>query len=439
MTRTALRIGPLEMGAPVVLAPMAGVTNPPFRRLCRESGEAGLVDAPASPENHGVHGSAASAGRPADPAASPKPRAQDGMVPFAPAGLYVCEMITSRALVERKPATLQMVEPEPGDPVRSVQLYGVEPTTMGEAARILVTERYADHIDLNFGCPVPKVTRKGGGAALPWKLDLFEAILESTVSAAREASRAMGRGYDVPVTIKMRMGIDDDHLTFLDAARIAQRAGVAAVGLHARTLEQHYSGQARWEHITELRRALPDIPVLGNGDVWTADDAARMMRETGCDGVVVGRGCQGRPWLFTDLVAALAPDGRGTEVRVRPGLRRVTEVMVRHGELLIEFFGNEHKAIREMRKHIGWYLKGYPVGGAVRRSLVVVETLEELRAKLADLDLDIEYPGEPVEGPRGRAGHARRPHLPNEWLASRELDDEFREVLAAAEIDVSGG
>ena len=414
----ALRIGPISLGAPVVLAPMAGVTNPPFRRLCRESGEEGL--AAESAVGH----------------AAP---------PHAPAGLYVCEMVTSRALVERTPETMRMIEPDPGDPVCSIQLYGVDPVTVAAAVRILVAEDRADHVDLNFGCPVPKVTRKGGGAALPWKLDLLDAILHAAVGAAREASRAASRPFEVPVTIKMRLGIDDDHLTFLDAASIAQRAGVAAVGLHARTLQQHYAGQARWERIAELRRALPDVPVLGNGDIWSAADAVRMMRETGCDGVVVGRGCQGRPWLFTELVAATAPEGQGRvdddgrPFERRPGLRDVAATMRRHADLMVEHFGDELRALREMRKHMSWYLKGYAVGGEARHGLGLVESLADLDAKLAELDLDQPYPGEGAEGPRGRAGTPKAAHLPDGWLSARELDDEFRAVLAKAEIGVSGG
>ena len=287
---SSLQFGSVTVGSPVVLAPMAGVTNPPFRRLCREAGLAALDDDARATARPGQH---------------------------APAGLYVTEMVTSRALVERTPETMRMVRPDPAEPVRSVQLYGVDPATVSAAVRILVEEDRADHVDLNFGCPVPKVTRKGGGAALPWKRDLFDAIVTGAVDAAREGSRH--RDHEVPVTVKMRMGIDDDHLTFLEAGRIAQDAGVAAVALHARTAAQHYSGRARWEAITRLKEEVRHVPVLGNGDIWTAEDAVAMVEETGCDGVVVGRGCQGRPWLFTDLVAAFG----GAPLRVRPGLREV--------------------------------------------------------------------------------------------------------------------
>jgi len=402
---SALQIGPITVGSPVVLAPMAGVTNPPFRKLCREAAvEALPADAPA---------------------------AVPGAV--APAGLYVTEMITSRALVERTPETMRMITPDPEEPVRSVQLYGVDPATIAAAVRILVAEDRADHVDLNFGCPVPKVTRKGGGGALPWKRDLFEAIVTGAVQAAREASAVRDR--EVPVTVKMRMGIDDEHFTYLDAGRIAERAGVASVALHARTVAQYYSGQARWEAVARLKEAVTSVPVLGNGDIWSAEDAAEMMRQTGCDGVVVGRGCQGRPWLFTDLVAA----AHGSDRRVTPGLREVAAVIRRHAELMVEHFGEEDRALREMRKHMSWYLKGYVVGGDARHALGLVSSLAELDERLAVLDLDQPYPGEAAEGPRGRAGSPKQPHLPDGWLASRDVDEELRAVLAQAELSVSGG
>ena len=243
-----LTIGDLDLDVPVVLAPMAGITNTAFRRLCREFG----------------------------------------------AGLYVSEMITSRALVERTPESMRLITHHESETPRSIQLYGVDPKTVAEAVTMLVAEDRADHIDLNFGCPVPKVTRKGGGAALPWKSGLFRDIVEGAVRAAG----------DIPLTVKMRKGIDADHLTYLEAGRIAEGAGVAAVALHARTAAEFYSGEADWSAIAKLKQAVTTVPVLGNGDIWSADDALRMVAETGCDGVVVGRGCLGRPWLFGDLAAA---------------------------------------------------------------------------------------------------------------------------------------
>ncbi|GAA3209241.1 tRNA dihydrouridine synthase DusB [Oerskovia jenensis] len=377
-----LRIGPHVVETPVVLAPMAGVTNAAFRRLCREHG----------------------------------------------AGLYVAEMVTSRALVERNEESLRIVTFEPDESTRSAQVYGVDPATVGAAVKIIAGEDRADHVDLNFGCPVPKVTRKGGGSALPWKRDLFTSIVRAAVKAAEP--------YGVPVTIKMRKGIDDDHLTYLEAGLIAQREGVAAVALHARTAADYYSGTADWSAIARLKETVTEIPVLGNGDIWSAEDAVRMVRETGCDGVVVGRGCQGRPWLFADLAAAFS----GSDVRVTPGLREVAETIYRHGELMIEYFGNdEGKGMRDLRKHMAWYLKGYAVGGEARQGLAMVSTLEELRGKLDALDLDQPYPGEAAEGQRGRAGSPKKPHLPYGWLDSRELSEEFEEKLREAELSVSGG
>ncbi|WP_430592835.1 tRNA dihydrouridine synthase DusB [Humidisolicoccus flavus] len=379
LSSPGLSIGPLRLDVPVVLAPMAGITNTAFRRLCREYG----------------------------------------------AGLYVCEMITSRALVEGNEATKRLISHHESETPRSVQLYGVDPKTVGEAAAIVAGEGLADHIDLNFGCPVPKVTKKGGGAALPWKHSLFSRIVESAVASAGA----------LPVTVKMRMGIDDDHITYLDAGRAAEDAGVAAVALHARTASQHYSGEARWEAIAQLKQTITDIPVLGNGDIWSAEDALRMMQETNCDGVVVGRGCLGRPWLFGDLAAAFT----GSDVRHRPGLREVATAFHRHAELLVEFFDDELRGCRDIRKHVAWYFKGYPVGGEARRELAAVESIAHLEDLISALDLDAPYPGADVEGPRGRAGSPKKPALPDGWLDSQELSPEHRRSLQEAELDTSGG
>ncbi|MCC3269748.1 tRNA dihydrouridine synthase DusB [Arthrobacter gengyunqii] len=376
-----LQLGPITVDTPVILAPMAGITNKAFRRLCREYG----------------------------------------------GGLYVSEMVTSRALVERSPESLRIIEHDDDEKVRSVQLYGVDPVTVGAAVRILVEEDRADHIDLNFGCPVPKVTRKGGGSALPWKLDLFTAIVQTAV---KEASRG-----NVPLTIKMRKGIDEDHLTFLEAGRIARDSGVAAVALHGRTASQFYSGKADWNAIAELREALPDVPVLGNGDIWSAEDAIAMVRQTGVDGVVIGRGCQGRPWLFGDLQAAF----EGSDTRHRPGLKEVSDSVYRHAELLVETFGGEMMALRDIRKHMAWYFKGYVVGGDLRAQLATVPTLEVLRELLDQLDPEAPYPGVDAEGPRGRAGSPKKTALPEHWLESRELNAAQKSIISAAELNISGG
>jgi nifR3 family TIM-barrel protein len=370
-------IGPYALRPPVVLAPMAGITNAPFRTLCREF----------------------SGGK----------------------GLFVSEMITTRALVERNDKTMQLIRFDATETPRSIQLYGVDPVTVGKAVRMIVDEGLADHIDLNFGCPVPKVTRKGGGSALPYKRPLLRAILREAVTNAG----------DLPVTMKMRKGIDDDHLTYLDAGRIAVEEGVTAIALHGRTAAQHYGGTADWDAIARLKEHVPEIPVLGNGDIWSADDALRMMRETGCDGVVVGRGCLGRPWLFGDLVAAF----EGTGAPARPGLREVSAVMRRHAELLGEWIGDEARGVIDFRKHVAWYLKGFSVGSEMRRRLAISSSLAELDALLAELDLDQPWP-DGADGPRGRTSGNNRVVLPDGWLKDPY---DCAGVSAEAELDTSGG
>ncbi|GAA4124472.1 tRNA dihydrouridine synthase DusB [Knoellia locipacati] len=389
-----LQIGRHTIESPVVLAPMAGITNRAFRRLCREYGSAGSAAGGAT----------------------------------GATSLYVNEMVTSRALVERTPETMRLISHGPEENPRSVQLYSVDPATAGLAARMLVTEDLADHIDLNFGCPVPKVTRKGGGAALPWKTELFRGIVSNVV---REASP-----YGVPVTVKMRIGIDADHITYLDAGRIAEGEGAAAVALHGRTAAQAYSGQADWSAIARLKEAVTSVPVLGNGDIWSAEDALEMVRQTGCDGVVVGRGCLGRPWLFTDLAAAFA----GSTARVQPGLREVTDTLRRHAAYLVDFYdGDELRGCRDIRKHIAWYLKGFPAGSTLRNQLALVDSLQALDDLIGTMDLDAPWPGEPAEGQRGRAGSPRVVALPENWLRSRDLDESQRAQIAHAELSVSGG
>ena len=354
---TSLTLGSVRVETPVVLAPMAGITNAAYRRLCAEQG----------------------------------------------AGLYVCEMITSRGLVERDATTLKMLVFDDLEQVRSVQLYGTDPAYVGKATEILCGEYGVGHVDLNFGCPVPKVTRKGGGGALPWKRGLLGQILEQAVAAAAP--------YDVPVTMKTRIGLDADHLTFLDAGRIAQETGCAAIALHGRTVAQAYSGRADWDAIGELVSHV-DLPVLGNGDIWEAADALRMVEQTGAAGVVVGRGCLGRPWLFRDLAAAFA----GEQVATLPRLGEVAAMMRRHCELLSEHMGEE-RGCREFRKHVSWYLKGFAAGGDLRRSLGLVSSLAELDRLLAELDPDEAFPVAELGSPRGRQGSPRaRVVLPEGWL-----------------------
>ncbi len=399
---TALQLGPHRIATPVVLAPMAGITNTAFRRLCREQ-----------------------------------------MASEGGEGLFVSEMVTSRALIERNDESMRLIQHDPDENPRSVQLYGVDPATVGACVKMLLDEGRADHIDLNFGCPVQKVTRKGGGAALPWKAGLFAAIVSAAVKAATP--------YGVPVTVKMRKGIDADHLSYLDAGRIAEAEGVAYLALHGRTAAEYYSGTADWSAIGTLKQQVTSIPVLGNGDIWSADDALRMMAETGADGVVVGRGCLGRPWLFADLAAAL----QGRQTRKQPDLGYVLATMRRHVQLLTEHYegyerpfkktgrdaesNSENRACRDFRKHIAWYFKGYVVGKEIRTGLAMLSSLAEFDDLAGRLDGSQPYPGEGAEGPRGRAGSPRSVSLPEGWLNSREIDGELAGILREAELSVSGG
>lgn len=347
---------------------MAGITNSAFRTLCREQG----------------------------------------------AGLFVSEMVTARALIEKHPETMRLITPGKDESPRSVQLYAVDPAVIGEAITMLMEEDRADHIDLNFGCPVPKVTRRGGGAALPYKRKLFSAIVGAAVKAAQP--------YGVPVTVKMRIGIDSDHHTYLEAAQSAADQGVAWVALHARTAQQLYEGQADWSAITRLVEFMQPtgVPVLGNGDIWSGDDGLRMMQETGCAGVVVGRGCLGRPWLFAELKAVFA----GEPAPALPSLFEVRSIMARHGQLLTEFFESEGRAMRDFRKHMAWYLKGFSVPRHLRASFGMVSSLGELDHLLSQLD-DQPYPSGIAEAPRGRRSHGRSVALPDGWL---EDPDEFASI-----------
>lgn len=367
-----LKLGAIGVDPPVVLAPMAGVTNHAFRRLCASYG----------------------------------------------AGLYVSEMVTARALVEGNAKTLAMASFGDDEPVRSVQLCGVDPVVMGVAVRRLVDEIGVDHIDLNFGCPAAKVTRHGGGAALPAHRRLFRSIVGAAVRAADA----------VAVTVKLRIGIDEEHPTFLEAGRIAQDEGVAAITLHARTAEQLYSGRAAWNAIAELKATITSIPVLGNGDLWEASDALSMTATTGCDGIVVGRGCLGRPWLFRDLSDAF----QGRPVQDPPSLGEVTSMMRTHAQLLCDSFG-EDLGVRQFRKHTGWYLTGFPVGSAIRRSLAQAGSFTELLGLLDRLDPELPFPRVAARTARGHTNGPRPVHLPAGWLESTDdpTPPEGGDVLAS--------
>jgi len=370
-----LRIGPMAVTPPVVLAPMAGVTNWPFRTLCRRFG----------------------------------------------AGLYVSEMITARPLVEGRAKTLKLADFGVGESPRSLQLYGTDPHYTGEAVKRLVSEGRVDHIDLNFGCPVPKVTRKGGGSAIPLKRTLLRNIVRAAVSNAG----------DVPVTIKFRKGISDELLTFLDAGRIGEDEGCAAVALHARTAADLYDGHADWSAITELKEHVRTIPVLGNGDIWEAFDALRMMRQTGCDGVVVGRGCLGRPWLFRDLADVF----EGREPANPPNLGAIIEIMVEHAGLLAGWMGETY-AMRGFRRHASWYTKGFRDSARLRQRLMQVTTLDGLQEVLAEADASEPFPPNAMRVPRGKTSGRQKVALPQGYLD--DLED-ATPPSAAAEMAISGG
>ena len=379
---------------PVIeLAPMAGVTNRAFRRVCREASR----DIRIRADQTDVDGT-----------------------------IYVAEMTTSLALLMGNQETLDLITFDTDETPRSIQLYGVDPDVVGKAVALVVEADMADHIDLNFGCPVPKVTRKGGGSALPWKRDLFADIVQSAVKNAK------GK---VPVTVKMRIGIDDDHQTFLDAGKIASDAGVFWIALHGRTAAQYYGGQADWQAIAQLVEHVPNTPVLGNGDIWSAQDAKRMLDETGARGVVVGRGCLGRPWLFGQIRAAFA----GQSVPEEPSSGIILSLLRRHAHLLVEMHGDEFYGCREMRKHMAWYLKGIVVGSETRGALALIDSLSQLDELLATIDVNQQLAEDIAHSPRGRTTPNRKVALPDGWLSSQALSSAEKVDVAAAEVNVSGG
>jgi nifR3 family TIM-barrel protein len=351
----ALTLGPIPVSPPVVLAPMAGITDAPFRSLCWGFG----------------------------------------------AGLCVSEMVTARALVEGNPKTWKLTSFAIDERPRSLQLYGVDPGFVGQAVARLSGESRVDHIDLNFGCPVPKVTRRGGGAAIPLKPRLLRRIVRAAVAHAGQ----------IPVTIKFRIGVSDRQQTYLETGRIAEGEGCVAVALHARTAAQLYSGEARWETIAALKAAVTSIPVLGNGDIWEAGDALRMMRSTGCDGVVVGRGCLGRPWLFRDLAHVFA----GREPENPPNLGEIADLMLEHARRLVSWFG-ENRGVRTFRKHATWYTKAFPGSARLRARLTRASTVSELSGILATLRREEPFPPSAMRLPRGRSGGTQKVVLPEGYL-----------------------
>ncbi len=356
---------------------MAGVTTAPYRTMCRRFGNEMAYD-------------------------DPNPAPGDAVT--ATGGLYVNQMITARALIEGHKKMLHSARYADGETPRSIQLYGTDPYWIGEGVKKLVDEGAVDHIDMNLGCPVAKITRHGGGSALPWRHHLLRDIVRAMVSNAG----------DIPVTLKFRIGIDDDHITMLDTGKIAEDEGAAAVALHARTAEQAYSGNARWDTIAELKQHVTSIPVLGNGDIWEASDAIEMMTQTGCDGVVIGRGCLGRPWLFRELTQGLA----GRDITPAPSLHGVIKIMTTHLDLLTDWLG-EDRGTRDFRKHTSWYLKGFPVGGQLRQQINQMKSRDQMLELLGTL-VDEEFPAEAARLTRGHSHGPKRVVLPHGWLESRE-------------------
>ena len=315
-----MRIGTVEISHPVALGPMAGVTDLPFRRLCREMG----------------------------------------------CGLLYTEMVSAKAITYKNKNTFLLMETVPQERPVSLQLFGSDSDIMAEAAR-MIADRDFDVLDVNMGCPVPKVVNNGEGSALMKQPELAGRIVRSLVEAI-----------DKPVTVKIRKGFDDDHINAVEMAKIAEANGAAAVAVHGRTREQYYSGKADWEIIRRVKEAVK-IPVIGNGDIFTPQDAKRMIEETGCDAIMVARGARGNPWLFRDIIDYLE---KGI-LHEKPSLKEMTDMMLRHAEMHIRYKG-EYQGIREMRKHVAWYTAGYHGSARMRQAVNEVESYEALKQLLAD-------------------------------------------------------
>lgn len=313
-----LQIGDLTLENSLVLGPMAGVTDLPYRLLCKEQG----------------------------------------------CGMMVTEMVSAKAILYKNKKTEILMEMRPEEGPVAVQLFGSDPDILGEIGA-QVAERPCACIDLNMGCPVPKIVNNGEGSALMREPKKVEAILSSMVKQIKK-----------PVTVKIRKGFDAAHVNAVEIAKIAESCGVAAVAVHGRTREQYYAGKADWEIIRQVKEAVK-IPVIGNGDVCTPQDAERIVEETGCDGIMIARGARGNPWIFSRILHYM----RTGELLPAPALEEIKAEIFRHGKLLTEHKG-ERTAMCQMRKHVAWYTAGFPHSSALRGEISQMETLEELERLL---------------------------------------------------------
>ena len=316
-----LKIGNVELENRYILGPMAGVTDLPFRLLCREQG----------------------------------------------AGLLCMEMVSAKAIYYNNRNTESLLEIHPDEKPVSLQFFGSDPKIMSEMAK-RIEERPFAILDINMGCPVPKVVKNGEGSALMKNPKLVYEIVSAIVKAI-----------DKPVTVKIRKGFDDDHVNAVEIAKIIEEAGAAAVAVHGRTREQYYSGKADWDIIRQVKEAV-SIPVIGNGDVTSPQKADELVKQTGCDGIMIARGAQGNPWIFSEMIHW---EETG-ELPPRPDKDEVREMMLRHARLQLEYKG-EFSGIREMRKHVAWYTKGLKGAARLREKVNAVESLEELENLLTSL------------------------------------------------------
>lgn len=313
-----LKIGSVTLPNNLILAPMAGVTDLPFRLLCKEQG----------------------------------------------AGLPCMEMVSAKAILYKNRNTESLLEIDPRENPVSLQLFGSDPEIISTIAH-QIEERPFDILDLNMGCPVPKIVNNGEGSALMKNPKLAGEIIRETVKAI-----------DKPVTVKIRKGFDDEHINAVEMAKIAEDAGAAAVAVHGRTREQFYSGRADWDIIRQVKEAV-SIPVIGNGDLLTAEDVIAMEAQTGCDGFMIARGAQGNPWIFRQILHYFETG----EHLAKPTLEEVTQMILRHARMMLEFKG-EYIGIREIRKHAAWYTAGYPNSARLRVAINNVESFEALEELL---------------------------------------------------------